>query len=191
MAEITAVFPKQERRKAMAVLVVPLSLVLTASSLAVGRLGDRFGARTLSTAGILRVSAAVVGLSFLGSRPSYAEIVLPLVVLGLGGGLFHPPNNSATLNNVPPEHLSVANGFLSMARNFGQAIGASLAATLLAQGLGPKSGEALAGPVGVQLSGPHLEAFLAAQHFAFRLAAALGLIGAAISLLRGAEVPVA
>src|SRR5262245_54771254 len=173
------------------VLVVPLSLVLTASSLAVGRLGDRFGARTLSTAGILCVSAAVFGLSFLGPRPSYAEIVLPLVVLGMGGGLFHPPNNSATLNNVPPEHLSVANGFLSTARNFGQAIGASLAATLLAQGLGPKSGEALAGPVGAQLSGPHLEAFLAAQDFAFRLAATLGLIGAVISLLRGAEVPVA
>jgi len=110
----------------------------------------------------------------------------------MGGWLFHPPNNSATLNNVPSEHLSVANGFLSTARNFGQAIGAALAATLLAQGLGPTgSGEALAGPVGTQLRGPHLEAFLAAQQFAFRLAAALGLIGAVISLLRGAEIPVA
>jgi hypothetical protein len=118
--------------------------------------------------------------------------VWPLVVLGMGGGLFHPPNNSATLNNVPSEHLSVANGFLSTARNFGQAIGAALAATLLAQGLGPAgSGEAFAGPVGAPLRGQHLEAFLAAQQFAFRLAAALGLIGAVISVLRGAEVPVA
>jgi EmrB/QacA subfamily drug resistance transporter len=174
------------------VLVVPLSLVLTASSLAVGRLGGRLGARTLSTAGMLCVSVAVLGLSYLGPSASYAEIVWPLVVLGMGGGLFHPPNNSATLNNVPSEHLSVANGFLSTARNFGQAIGAALAATLLAQGLGPAgSGEALAGPVGAPLRGPHLEAFLAAQQFAFRLAAALGLIGAVISVLRGAEVPVA
>lgn len=171
-------------------LVVPLSLTLTASSLAVGRLGGRLGARTLSTAGMLCVSAAVLGLSFLGRRPSYVEIVWPLVVLGMGGGLFHPPNNSATLSNVPSEHLSVANGFLSTARNFGQAIGAALAATLLARGLGPAgSGEALAGPVGAQLHGPHLEAFLAAQQFALRLAAALGLIGAVISVLRGAEVP--
>ncbi len=170
------------------VLVVPLSLVLTASSLAVGRLGGRLGARVLSTAGMLCVSIAVLGLSLLGPNASYAQIVLPLVVLGLGGGLFHPPNNSATLNTVPPEHLSVANGFLSTARNLGQAIGAALAATFLAEGLGPGgSVEALAGPAGARLGGQHLEAFLASQQFAFRLAAALGLLGAVISALRGAE----
>jgi MFS family permease len=174
------------------VLVVPLSLMLTALSLAVGRLGGRLGARTLSTAGMLCVSGALLGLSVLGPGASYAEIVWPLVVLGVGGGLFHPPNNSAILSNVPSKHLSVANGFLSTARNLGQAIGAALAATLLAQGLGPaRSGEALAGTVGAQLGGHHLEAFLAAQQLAFRLAAALGLVGAVISVRRGAEVSVA
>jgi EmrB/QacA subfamily drug resistance transporter len=174
------------------VLVVPVALALTASGVAVSSLGGRLAARTLSTAGMLCVSGALLGLSFLGPGASYAETVWPLVVLGVGGGLFHPPNNTATLSNVPPEHLSVANGFFSTARNFGQAIGAALAATLLARGLGPAgSGEALAGPVGAQLGGHHLEAFLAAQQFAFRLAAALGLVGAVISVLRGAEVPVA
>jgi hypothetical protein len=84
--------------------------------------------------------------------------------LGVGGGLFHPPNSSATLNTVPSEHLSVANGFLSTARNFGQAIGAALAATFLAEGLGPAgSMEAFVGPVGTRLGGHHLEAFLAAR----------------------------
>jgi MFS family permease len=132
-------------------------------------LGDRAGARTLSTAGMLCVSVALLGLSFLGAEASYAEIVWPLIVLGLGGGLFHPPNNSATLNELSPEHLSIANGFLSTARNFGQA----LAATLLAHGLGPGGAlEAFAGPVGAQLAGEHLQSFLAAQRFAFRLAAA-------------------
>ena len=92
---------------------------------------------------------------------------------------------------MPPEHLGVANGFLSTARNFGQAIGAALAATFLAEGLGAAGSGALAGRVGAQLGGHHLAAFLAAQQFAFRLAAALGLVGAVISVLRGAEVPVA
>jgi predicted MFS family arabinose efflux permease len=95
------------------VLLVPLSLVLTVSSLAVGRLAGRLRARTLSTAGMLCISGGLLGLSFLGPRASYAEILWPLLILGLGGGLFHPPNNSATLNIVPAEHLSVANGFLS------------------------------------------------------------------------------
>jgi predicted MFS family arabinose efflux permease len=120
------------------VLFVPLSLVLRATSLTVSSLGERAGARTLST-------AAIIG---------------PLVLLGMGGGLFHPPNNSATLNPVPPQHLSVANGFLSMARNFGQAIGAALAATLLASGLGAAGADA-----------------------------ALALVGAAVSAARGPELP--
>lgn len=78
-----------------------------------------------------------------------------------------------------------------MARNFGQAIGAALAASLLASGLGAAGAEAaLAGEVGARLGGSQLEAFLGAQQLAFRLAAALGLVGAAVSVGRGAEVPV-
>lgn len=172
------------------VLVVPLSLVLTATSLTVSSLGDRVGARTLSTGGMLSISTGLVGLSWLGPGASTAAIVWPLVLLGMGGGLFHPPNNSATLNTIPAEHLSVANGFLSMARNFGQAIGAALAATLLADGLGAAGADgALAGAVGARLSGQPLDAFLGAQQLAYRLAAAMGLVGAVVSVLRGAELP--
>jgi hypothetical protein len=78
--------------------------------------GRRVGARTLSTAGMLSISTGLVGLSWLGPDASTTAIVCPLVLLGVGGGLFHPPNNSATLNTIPLEHLSVANGFHSMAR---------------------------------------------------------------------------
>src|SRR5262245_57612423 len=161
------------------------------SSLSVGRLGRLIGARILSTAGMLCVSGALLGLSFLGAGASYAEIVLPLVILGMGGGLFLPPNNSAALNNVPPERLSVANGFMSTARTFGQAIGAALAATFLVEALGRAgSGAVLASPAGAPLAGHQVESFLAAQQFALRLAATLGLLGAVISLLRGPEGPV-
>lgn len=174
------------------VLIVPLSLVLTATSLTVSSLGDRVGARTLSTAGMLCVSAGLVGLSWLGPDAAVASIIGPLVLLGMGGGLFHPPNNSATLNTVPAQHLSVANGFLSTARNFGQAIGTALAASLLAHGLGAAGADAaLAGEVGARLGGSQLEAFLGAQQLAFRLAAALGLVGALISVSRVAEAPAA
>ncbi|MBD2655516.1 MFS transporter [Synechocystis sp. FACHB-383] len=172
------------------VLVVPLSLVATATSLTVSSLGDRVGGRTLSTAGMLSLSAGLLGLSWLGPHSSTAVIVWPLVLMGMGGGLFHPPNNSATLNTIPPEHLSVANGFFSMARNFGQAIGAALAATLLAHALGAAGADgALAGVVGARLNGQPLDAFLGAQQLAYRLAAAMGLVGAVVSVLRGAELP--
>jgi MFS family permease len=141
---------------------------------------------------MLCISAGLLGLSWLGPDAADASIIGPLVLLGMGGGLFHPPNNSATLNTVPTQHLGVANGFLSTARNFGQAIGTALAAALLAHGLGAAGADAaLAGEVGARLGGSELAAFLGAQQLAFRLAAALGLVGALISVARGAEAPVA
>lgn len=170
------------------VLLVPLSLALTAASLTVGRISGRLGARVLSTAGMLCVSGAVFGLSLLGTSASYFEILWPLCLLGLGGGLFQAPNNSATMNDVPAGHLSVGNGFLSTARNFGQAIGAALAAKILTDGLGAAgAGELLAAPLGVVLDARRLEAYVAAQQFAFQLAAGLGVVGAVVSMLRGTE----
>lgn len=171
------------------VLLLPLSVVLTATSLTVSRLGNRFSARTLSTLGMICVSTAVFGLSRLGPHSTFLDMLVPLILLGMGGGLFHPPNNSATLNTVPPESLGVANGFLSTSRNFGQAMGAALAATLLAQGLGALgAGKALSGAGALPLSEPYLFDYIEAQRLAFRLAALMGLIGAAISVLRGSDV---
>ncbi|ABB57384.1 MFS transporter [Synechococcus elongatus] len=174
------------------VLLIPLSVAITVTSLTIGRLGNRFSARTLSTIGLLCVSVALLGLSSLGANASSTAIIAPLILQGMGGGLFNPPNNTATLNQVPPENLSVANGFLSTSRNFGQAIGAAIAATLLAQGLSAAgAGDALAGAAGVRLSGFQLEAFLSAQRSAFQLAATLGLVGAVISVLRPRRAPTA
>ena len=141
---------------------------------------------------MLCVSGALLGLSFLGPSASYAEIIWPLIVLGVGGGLFHPPNNSATLNNVASEHLSVANSFLVDGAKLrtgdrGSACGDAPRPETRTGGLWGGTGRTCrcaawrAAPGGLSDS----------QQFAFRLAAVLGLVGAVISVLRGAEVSVA
>ncbi|MBW4532110.1 MAG: MFS transporter [Aphanothece saxicola GSE-SYN-MK-01-06B] len=153
MAEITAVFPKQERRKAMAVNASILALALF---VAMEQRRPKplltlslFRSRAFSFSSVAAAFYYVAAVSCYFLLPRYAQLVLgrstvmagvlivrlSLVLLGMGGGLFHPPHNSATLNTVSAEHLSVANGFLTMARNFGQAIGAALAASLLAHGV--------------------------------------------------------
>jgi EmrB/QacA subfamily drug resistance transporter len=171
-------------------LLVPLSVALTASSELVGRLAGRLSARVVSTAGLLCTSTAVFGMSLLGPTASYPYVVGLLVLAGVGGGLFHPPNNSAVLGAVPPQDLGAANGFFTTARNFGQALGAALAAALLGHGLGPSgAAEVLAQAPGAAAQGPSLDAYVQAQAFAFRVGAALGLVGAVISALRGSDGP--
>jgi len=170
-------------------LLVPLSVMLVITSLSVTFLGGRFGARSLSTLGLLAVSGALLLLSGLQAGASEVQIVPPLLLLGAGGGLFQPPNNSATLNPVPAQNLSVGNGFLSTSRNFGQALGASLAGSILSIGLGSGGAQVLAGRPGSVVTGTPLIHYMTAQHHAFQLAAALGLVGAVVSLLRGRESP--
>ena len=170
-------------------LIVPLSVTLTVSSQLVGRMAGRFSARIVSTAGLVCTSTGVLGMSFLGPNASYPGMVGLLVLAGLGGGLFHPPNNSAVLSAVPPQDLGAANGFFTTSRNFGQAIGAALAAAILGQGLGPSgAAEMMARARDVLAVAPSFDAYVQAQAFAFRVGASLGLVGAVISALRGGEI---
>lgn len=74
--------------------------MLPTTSLTVSRLGERVGARTLSTAGMLSIS--LVGLSWLGPDASTTAIVWPLVLLGVGGGLC----TSAQQQRHPQHHSS-------------------------------------------------------------------------------------
>ena len=127
-------------------LIVPLSVALTVSSQLVGHMAGRFSARIVSTAGLICTSVGVLGMSLLGATASYPYMVGVLILAGVGGGLFHPPNNSSVLGAVPPQDLGGANGFFTTARNFGQAIGAALAAAILGHGLGPIGSGGRAGP---------------------------------------------
>jgi MFS family permease len=155
----------------------------------IGHLPGRFSARIVSTVGLICTSTAALGMSLLGPTTSYVYLVGLLVLAGVGGGLFHPPNNSSVLSAVPPQDLGAANGFFTTARSFGQAIGAALAAALLGHGLGPSAAvEVLARTSDAIAGGPSLDAYVQAQAFVFRVGASLGLAGALISALRGGEL---
>ena len=170
-------------------LIVPLSVALTVSSQLIGHMAGRFSARVVSTAGLICTSAGVLGMSLLGPEASYPYMIGLLVLAGAGGGLFHPPNNSSVLSAVPPQDLGGANGFFTTARNFGQAIGAALAAAILGRGLGPSgAAEVLGQAADATTGGLSFGTYIQAQAFAFRVGAALGLVGAVISALRGSEI---
>ena len=173
-------------------VIVPLSVALTISSQLVSRMAGRLSARLVSTVGLLFTSTGVLGMSLLGPNASYPFMIGLLILAGAGGGLFHPPNNSSVLGSVPPEELGQANGFFVTARSFGQAIGAALAAAILDQGLGASGAAgALAHARDALAGGPSIDAYVQAQAFAFRVGAALGMVGVVISAMRGGEIRLA
>jgi EmrB/QacA subfamily drug resistance transporter len=114
-------------------VVIPL-LLLMVSPIS-GALSDRLGSRALALAGLATTSAGLALLSVLigraGDRPlGTLAIVAGLFVVGLGPGLFQPPNSSAAMSAVPPERLGLAGGLLATMRNLGMLFGIGLAAAV-------------------------------------------------------------
>ena len=93
-----------------------------------GSLGGRIGSRPLIIAGLLLLSAGTVAAAFaMGADSSYAELVAPLVAIGVGIALVLPNVASAALSSALPEHLGKASGANSTFRQLGGVFGIAVA----------------------------------------------------------------
>ncbi len=136
-----------------------------------GRAADRLGARPLTVAGMLvaAVSLAVLGLA----QPEGAGLLAPLAALGVGLGLFTPPNNAAIMGAAPRRQAGVASGVLNMTRGMGTSMGQAVAALIL-------------GLVAAGLAHPSavVSGFAACALFL----AVVSVVAAALAALRGEEL---
>jgi MFS family permease len=138
-----------------------------------GTLSDRIGSRLPGTLGMAILALGLFWLSQLGAPSPTINIVLALVVTGLGTGIFISPNTSALMGSAPRHRQGIASGILATARNVGMVLGVGLAGaiftTVLAQG--QAAGSATAMFDGISAS--------------FRVASGIALLGALISATRG------
>ena len=56
---------------------------------------------------------------------------VPVMVMGVGNGLFFAPNNSLIMSSVPPERASMASGMIGTLRQAGYAMGFAIIASLV------------------------------------------------------------
>ncbi|URO01486.1 MFS transporter [Leclercia adecarboxylata] len=118
----------------------PLGIVLIAPH--AGRWADRISAPLISTLGLAIFVLGLILLAMLPAAPSVWDICLRSLVCGIGFGCFQSPNNREMLANVSREYASYASGILSVARTFGQCLGAAVVGILLTI-LSPETGQAL------------------------------------------------
>lgn len=108
--------------------VQPLAMVAVAAL--AGWLADRVGTRLPATAGMI---STAVGLWFIGHSGAATPLALTMLFLGLvglGNGLFVPPNNSSIMGSAPRERQGVASALLAAARNVGMVTGIALSSAL-------------------------------------------------------------
>ena len=86
--------------------------------------------RIPTTFGMCLIAVGLYLLSALESSTPYRFIILSLIVLGLGIGIFISPNNSALMGSAPIHRQGIAAGLLATARNVGMALGVGLSGAI-------------------------------------------------------------
>ncbi len=111
-------------------LLTPLLLAMALAAPFAGHLSDRYGARLMTTAGMVVSAVACLGLLLLGKSAPILSLEATFVLMGLGMGMFIPSNNSAIMNAAPAEKLGVAGGLLNMTRSMGLIFGVNISGML-------------------------------------------------------------
>ena len=111
--------------------LLPLEFVFVIVGPLSGALSDKYGPRLFATAGLALSSAALFWLSGVTLSTAYMDMVVPLVLLGIGSGMFVSPNISSIMRSVPPNRRGVASAFRTTMFNVGGTASAGLAILLI------------------------------------------------------------
>jgi EmrB/QacA subfamily drug resistance transporter len=172
-------------------LLTPLMAGLLVTSIVSGQLISRFGRyRPFPIAGTAIMGIALLLLTTVGVDTSIAAIAAFMVVLGLGLGMTMQVLVLAVQNAVDYRHLGVATSGSTLFRQVGGSIGVSLFGAIFANQLRTELASRL--PTGVRppaaatpgvvqrlpqaVRAPYLDAFAAALHPVFLVAAGAGFL---------------
>lgn len=126
-------------------VLIPSSVIFLVLSPVSGALVRRIGPRRLMTGGILAVAGGFVWLAYARPAGTYAETILPGVLLwGLGLGLSVTPLTAAVLAAVSDADLGEASAISDVAARLGGAIMTALVPVLIGVQTGRGLTEALA-----------------------------------------------
>ncbi|RPH95886.1 MFS transporter [candidate division KSB1 bacterium] len=155
-------------------ILVAQPAVMTVFALISGHLSDRIEPQVVASVGMALTTIGLVLLVFLGPDTPLTLIVIALVILGSGFGLFSSPNTNAVMSSVEKKSYGLASAVLGTMRLVGQTFSMGIAMLIFAVVIGR-----------VKISPDSYPLFLQSVRLAFILFAVLCAAGVAASLARG------
>jgi EmrB/QacA subfamily drug resistance transporter len=154
-------------------------LVLALASPVSGKLSDRFGPRWLGVAGLAIAALALFSMAALNEASTQFDVIVRLMAMGLGIGLFQSPNNSTIMGSVPRNALGVAGSLQAVMRTLGQTAGVALAGAVWAALVIAAAGQSYE-----PITDAPAAALVSGMRGAMLLAAALAALGILPALVR-------
>lgn len=166
--------------------LVPTSLSLSFFGPLSGWFSDKYGARLITSLGLVISASGFLMLTRLSFTTTFNDLLIPLILIGSGMGIFASPNRASIMNSCPPAERGIASGMSSTLVNVGRIFSMGLAFYVMSLSvpvpnlagifLGTSSGGAV---------GPWVNSFIDSIHYLFIISAAIMLISIIPSILRG------
>ncbi|MES2389861.1 MAG: MFS transporter [Bacteroidota bacterium] len=111
-------------------IILASTVMLSIMSPVGGNLGDKFGAKIVSSVGLLFSAAGFFSLSFMNETWHAFDVMWRISLISFGFGLFQSPNSSAALNSAPVQYKGVASSMVAFMRNLGLICGVAMGAAI-------------------------------------------------------------
>jgi MFS family permease len=118
------------------IIMISQPVMMALLSPLAGKLSDKRNPGVIASIGMGLTAAGLISLCFINENSSTLSIILLLVLMGTGFGLFSSPNSNAIMSSVEKRHLGVASGVVGTMRMIGQMLSMGIAMMLLALYIG-------------------------------------------------------
>ncbi len=115
---------------------LPTTMVIAVVAPIAGRLADRLGPATPMSAGLAVLSVSMFLFAGIDTSTTYAGLIIPFVLMGLGIALVMSPMSTAAMNAVSVQKSGVASGVLQMSRMIGASVGIAATGAIFQSQLG-------------------------------------------------------
>jgi EmrB/QacA subfamily drug resistance transporter len=154
-------------------ILIAQAIVQSLVSLYAGRLSDRFNPALLATTGMGIIVVGLAGLTFISISTPVAFLIVWLVLLGIGFGLFSSPNTNVIMGSVEKKYLGQASATMGTMRLTGQAFSMGIAMMAISLFVGNK-----------MITPELVPDFMKSLHITFALCAVLCIVGTYASSFR-------
>jgi MFS family permease len=104
-----------------------------------GKLSDKKNPGVIASAGMGITASGLILLCFLSAETPDYLIVLLLLLMGIGFGIFSSPNSNAIMSSVEKRHLGIASGVVGTMRIVGQMMSMGIAMMLISLYIGSQT----------------------------------------------------
>ena len=111
-------------------MILPVTMIFIAPIS--GKLSDKIGYRFLTSFGFLMLITGLFLVYQINETTTLEYLLLSLMVIGIGVGIFNTPNSSALMGSVNPIYRPIASGIMATTRNIGISFGIAISTGLFA-----------------------------------------------------------